>query len=133
MNATVSFTGLENVLAALGRLPERTLTATGGALYREAEGIMADSKEHYVPVDLGVLRDSGFVELPKIDRGRGVSVAIGYGGAAADYAAVQHEDLTLNHPNGGEAKFLEKPLLLAAEGLAERVAAEVKDALGGTA
>lgn len=128
MNATVTFTGWDNVLAALGRLPERTLKATGAALYREAEQIMTDSKEHFVPVDLGVLRDSGFVELPNIDGGR-VSVTIGYGGAASEYAAIVHEDLSANHPNGGEAKYLERPLLSAAQGLAGRVADEVKAAL----
>lgn len=130
MNATVTFTGLDNVLAAMRQLPDRVLNATAGALYREAEQIMTESKEHYVPVDLGVLRDSGTVELPKIDPGRGVTVALGYGGAAQDYAAIVHEDLSLNHPNGGEAKYLERPLLKAAEGLVGRVAAEVRGELG---
>lgn len=27
----------------------------------------------------------------------------------APYAAIQHEDMSLNHPNGGQAKFLEQP------------------------
>ena len=27
-----------------------------------------------------------------------------------NYAVVQHEDTSLNHPHGGEAKFLEKAL-----------------------
>lgn len=35
------------------------------------------------------------------------NVHVGY---RAPYAVKQHEDLTLNHPNGGEAKFLERPV-----------------------
>jgi len=132
MNASVTFTGLDNLLAALGRLPDRTLQVTGGALYREAERIMADSKEHFVPVDLGILRDSGFVELPAIEAGKNVRVTLGFGGAASEYAAIVHEDLSANHPNGGEAKYLEKPLLAASQGLAARVAEDVRDALGAT-
>lgn len=27
----------------------------------------------------------------------------------APYARIQHEDLTFNHPNGGQAKYLEEP------------------------
>jgi len=44
-------------------------------------------------------------------RGSGVSVTLGYGGAAAAYARRQHEDLTFAHKEGQEAKFLERPLL----------------------
>lgn len=36
-----------------------------------------------------------------------LKVKVGYGNLP--YALKQHEDLSLNHPNGGEAKFLEKP------------------------
>lgn len=35
-----------------------------------------------------------------------VSVNVGY---TTNYALIVHEDLTMNHPNGGNAKYLEGP------------------------
>jgi hypothetical protein len=40
----------------------------------------------------------------------------------APYARIQHEDMTLNHPNGGQAKYLEQP----ARQLAPEMAAIVR-------
>jgi hypothetical protein len=108
--ATFEVHGLDELARALKATEAAIQKGTARGLYLLAEETMADSKENFVPVDEGILRDSGFVELPVFD-GDGVSVRLGYGGAAAAYAVVQHEDLTLNHPNGGEAKFLEKPML----------------------
>lgn len=97
--------------------------AMASALFIEAEAIMADSKE-LVPVDTGALRASGHVQHPKISA-QGVEVEMGYGGAAEQYALIQHERLDYNHPSG-EAKFLEKPVLEHADGMAERLGASVK-------
>jgi hypothetical protein len=44
--------------------------------------------------------------LAKAQRDRHAEARVGY---TADYAVYVHEDLTMSHPNGGEAKFLEKP------------------------
>jgi hypothetical protein len=41
-----------------------------------------------------------------IEHDKKASVAVGYTTA---YALFVHEDLTMNHPNGGQAKFLEQP------------------------
>lgn len=79
--------------------------AFGAGLYGAGNEIMRDSKRR-VPVDLGVLRGSGYVTLPQVQTGA-VAVELGYGGPAAAYAVKQHEDTTLNHPEGGSAKFLE--------------------------
>lgn len=129
MNAEMTLQGLDELLGALAAAPQRLLTATGGALYRRGEAIMADSKEHYVPVDQGILRDSGHVELPEYVDG-GVQVRLGFGGAAEAYAEVQHEDMSLNHPNGGGPKYLERPLLAAAPSLLGDVAEDVRAELG---
>jgi hypothetical protein len=54
------------------------------------------------PVDTGDLRGSGNVaELPD-----GAAVRF-----QTRYAAVQHERLDFNHPRGGQAKYLEAPLI----------------------
>lgn len=77
----------------------------GGGLYRGGQAIIADAVD-LVPVDEGVLRDSAIVQEPVVN-GDEVSVELGFGGAASDYAIEQHENLGLQHPNGGQAKFLE--------------------------
>ena len=61
------------------------------------------------PVDEGVLRSSGHVQLP-VQRGSSVEVELGFGGPAGSgegqlkdvgYAVYVHEDLTAYHPVGG--------------------------------
>jgi hypothetical protein len=125
----VALHGFAEFDRALADNPDRVMVAGGGALYRKAWQIMGRSKEEFVPVDLGILKDSGDVALPEID-GNAMVVEMGYGGAAAAYALKQHEDLTLNHPNGGEAKFLEKPLLEEVPNIVPDVAADMKAELG---
>lgn len=131
MNADVTWQGVDAWLAALGVLPEKTLKAAGGALYRRGEAIITDSKENYVPVDQGILRDSGHVELPEYVDG-GVQVALGFGGAAEAYAVVQHEDFSLQHPNGGGPKYLERPLLEHSQHLLADIADDIRGDLGMT-
>lgn len=78
----------------------------------EAESILQDSLQQ-VPVDTGTLADSAYIE----EQPDG-SYVIGYGHGGMnpksnalpeDYMIKQHEDLSLNHPGGGKAKFLEDP------------------------
>jgi hypothetical protein len=52
------------------------------------------------PVDTGTLRASARIEI------KGNTIEFGYGGAASDYATIQHENLQFHHPVG-QAKFLE--------------------------
>ena len=90
------------------RLAREMPQAAGAALYLEGELIMTRAKEEYVPVDLGALKNSGRVHPPEM-KGADVSVTLAFGGAAADYAIVQHERLDFKHTTGG-AKYLERPL-----------------------
>ena len=93
------------------------------ALWIEAEQIMMKSKRYFVPVDLGPLRASGYVKEP--DRsGLDISEELGFGGASAPYALIQHESLEYKH-KVGEAKYLEKPMQRNAKGMARRIAAKV--------
>lgn len=96
---------LEQAIKTYGKRGKR---AVGAGLYAAGSVIMKDSKRR-APVADGALRGSGYVTLPQ-EIGSGVLVEIGHGGAASAYAIRQHEDLTLNHPNGGEAKFLENAM-----------------------
>ncbi len=121
---------LENVEAAVRGLFEMSSgvqKAAARGLYQFADGVvMTESKERYVPWEEGILRDSGFVELPQVERDT-ISVLMGFGGAAQDYARVQHEDLSFNHPRGGGAKYLEKPMLANAPRLPGFIRDEVND------
>lgn len=100
-----------------------TINDLADALYLEAELIMTDSKMNYVPVDTGVLRNSGTVKKPVIDT-RGVTVTLGYGGPSADYAAIVHEF----PPSYGQGKnkYLSRPVNKAERGLISRVAEHMK-------
>jgi len=98
--------GSKALVKKLRRAGKRGTTALGAGLYAVGNEIMSDAKRRS-PVDMGVMRASGYVTLPQ---GRSdLVVEVGFGGAAKDYVVVQHEDTSLNHPVG-ESKFLEKAL-----------------------
>jgi hypothetical protein len=90
------------------------------------EEIFKESQEE-VPVDTGNLKASGKL------RDTGKSIIITYGGPGidinVDYAEIQHEDLSFNHPNGGKAKFIEDPLNRHKNDFARKGAQRLKDAL----
>ncbi len=118
-NAAQVARNLERVLVHLSN-------QAGAALMQVAEEEMGESKQR-TPVDTGALRDSGFVEPPVFDP-TGVSVRLGFGGPAIDYAVAVHENLESHH-DVGQAKFLESVLLESAPFLAQRIAARMN--LGG--
>lgn len=111
------------------------------ALYLEAELIITDSKRNYVPIDLGTLRNSGYVALPERS-GNTVSIKFGFGGAASAYAIAVHETPSKYDPpswkgnavsfgqrrSGGERgpKYLERPLRNALPAIPQRIADRIK-------
>lgn len=96
-------------------------------LYLEGNNLMADSKENYVPVDLGVLTNTGYVTLPE-KVGSVLVVELGFGGPAEAYALPVHERTELRH-EVGEAKYLEKPYDLRRPKIARNVAALARGAI----
>jgi len=102
--------------------PEIAMQELAGALWREGNRIMTNSKDE-VPVRFGILRASGTVFLPKIE-GLTVEVTLGYGGAAQAYAVVQHERTDFHH-NVGKAHYLSDPMEAAAAGMDGRLAADL--------
>ena len=102
----VKMEGADELRRALRKAGKIAPIALASAMVVEQEKVMAVAKTR-TPVDLGPLRASGTVLPPEI-AGTRITVASGFGGAAKDYALVQHEDLTLNHSVGGP-KFLEGP------------------------
>lgn len=111
-------------------------TLIGGALYRRAQKIMSDSKEHYVPVDLGPLKSSGHVHPPEY-LGRTVTVALTYGDASIAYALAVHEHPSKHDPpswqgvnvkfspSGTGPKYLERPLMAAVPTLPAELAKDL--------
>lgn len=122
--------GGEQLIAAMRSLGDQAPKVMAGALYREAEDILTDAKEHYVPVDQGHLRSVGFVEPPEV--GPVTSVDLGFGGP---YALAVHENPRAGHTGGlspsgrpykhwatvGEWKFLETPWKAAAPHMVEHL------------
>jgi hypothetical protein len=100
--------GLDRLTARLNRLAQNLPEAVGQELYRDMVGVMFESQK-IVPYDEGDLHDSGETDRPEIS-GSSVSVSLHYGSATVDYALIQHEDLSLSHQQGGQAKFLSDPL-----------------------
>lgn len=94
-----------------------------------------------VPRDTGTLASTAFYEVSRRTARKGYVYegTIGYAGAAgagfkhdavnprtgkpaSSYAIIVHEDLTVAHPGGGKAKFLEDPLRAYAANRFARVA-----------
>lgn len=101
--------------------------AVAAALFQEAEVIMAASKQDYVPVDTGALRASGHVQSPRTV-GTQTLVELGFGGPAAPYAVIVHEDLTKRH-KVGQAKYLEIPLRARLAGMPAILAMRTRNAI----
>lgn len=118
------FPNVEEVISSLRATTQAIERSAAQALYIEGNDIMTDSKANFVPVDIGTLRGSGFVENPVIDSGR-IVVEIGYGGPAESYALEQHERIDYHH-KVGQAKYLETPMNQAAKGLDDRLAARIQ-------
>jgi hypothetical protein len=69
-----------------------------------ADDVLTRSKDVYVPVLTGALKDSGAL---KAHRGRYPVAYVSFGGPEVPYALIQHENLQFQHPRGGSAKYLE--------------------------
>jgi hypothetical protein len=111
--------GIQELIKNLEEAGERGILAVGSGLYLEGNNIISDSMKQ-VPVDLGALKNSRYVTLPNIS-GKNVTVEIGFGGTAKDYAEIIHERTDFKHPGGGNAKYLQNPLNKAKSGFAKNV------------
>lgn len=139
------FKGLEKLQRQLRARPEQITHAGSAALYVDAEQLIGEAKQ-LTPVDEGVLRASGHVQLP-VNDGHDVLVLAGFGGPAGagnqgetnaptkknptgdvGYAVYVHEDLTAHH-TVGQAKFLETPFMRRLSGFGERIAARIRSRL----
>lgn len=122
MSGDVQILGEGRLLMALDRIKESLPRQTAAALYQVGEEIMTLAKEKYVPVDLGALRASGYVEQRQ--EKDAFIVELGFGGPSAPYALIQHENMQYNHTTGGP-KYLERPVMERANSIPRDVASKV--------
>lgn len=81
----------------------RLMPALAAAMQREGERVLEASNEN-VPVDYGVLRGSGFVDV--VVNGVVVEATVGYGGASWPYSVYLHEG---TGPAAGRPQFYPGP------------------------
>lgn len=116
--------GERALLRNLDKIRKSYPEAVGVALYQNGIDIMKASTP-LVPWEHGILKGSWIVDAPKMIKGE-PTVRLGYG---THYALYQHERTELNHPRGGEAKFLEKALDSERSGFTGKLARRAKKAL----
>lgn len=133
--------GWRYIPPALDAIPVVAAAAESGVL-AAAEHLLTAAQKR-VPVESGRLRDSG-----QVTPTGGASAAVSFGreddaeltgfdehdrakgtSASADYAVKQHEDMTLDHPNGGSAKYLEQPMHEEAATIGELLAGSIRKAI----
>ena len=103
------------------------------AMYQHAEEVMAASKE-IVPMKTGALMNTGKV-MPPVETRTSISVDLGYGDEAVDYALIVHEELDSPKGNpihwtrpGSGPKFLERPFNEKSAELPQKIVDAVKAA-----
>lgn len=125
-NSKFTFTGLKEMQDNLHAVQRRTREAMTLAAVKHANRVM-DASGALVPVETGALMISGEVLEPEVtDSGVTVDLVYGTSEPTSNYAIVQHERLDFNHPNGGQAKYLEQPLLAMADDLTQELAETAK-------
>ncbi len=101
--------GMRELRDIITEAGDQAALLAASALYQEGLKMMAVSQRQ-VPVRTGVLRSTGHV-YPPVQRGRAVEVMLAYGGPAAPYAWMQHENLDISHDEPTKAKYLEDPVM----------------------
>lgn len=128
--------GVSDAIKRVNAIAGKLRTDTAKAVRYEVEKI-GTAADRIVPVDLGTLRASKTITGPEMI-GDQIEVVIGYGGAAAAYAAAIHETPSEHDPPSWEGvtvdfkvkgtgrKYLEIPLVEAMPGMPDRIAERIK-------
>jgi len=121
--------GGAGLAAAVGAIREAALAGL-----KDAADMVFDASQEQVPVlnpadeskgrVSGELKESGSVEVQDTQ----MRAKFHYG---TEYATYIHERMDLAHPNGGNAKFLERPLVDMREQELAAIAAKIREVTGG--
>ncbi|MEV4320989.1 hypothetical protein AB0J37_02020 [Microbispora rosea] len=90
-------------------------------LKKAAEHLLQASRE-LVPIEEDTLERSGVASVDEAD----LRAAVSYDTV---YAVRQHEDLTLKHDEGRQAKYLEEPMDTERQTMLDKIAAEIRRSL----
>lgn len=125
-----TITGLDEVSNRTLALMEEFRAVANQALNAEGRIELAEAKKR-TPVDTGDLQKSGRLTRVTIVRGEDFEIHITFGEGGVFYALRVHEDLEMNHPRGGQAKFLESVLQESYPHMAERIGRHFRALLRG--
>lgn len=142
--AVFELVGLSQVIAAVESIELRARRAAGNMLKREAQGIISDAQERWIPIDTGRAKRSGFVRGPRFS-GDTIEVDLGFGPVfnerGSPYILPLHEipeppsksvgGRSATHQHGSW-KFLQIPFLMRIQDMENRLGQEIWDALTGT-
>ena len=109
----------------ISRASAATRLATATAINDIALEIAAKADE-LVPFDTGALSASQKIENASLGD---LTATISYGGPAAPYALVQHENMDYQHDAGRSAKYLERPARQVGQDIDKKIQSLVRKAL----
>lgn len=145
--ATLTLDGVSALNRRIREIEKSLRDSLSTAMEEEMEQKVAErARNEFVPVGLGKLRDSIHVEKARVEQGRtetgqyteraDLVVRVVAGSPDIDHAVSVHETPSEYDPptwrgvdvkfKVGGAKYIEKPLLEAENGLAERLAGKMK-------
>lgn len=124
-NSREARVALERVARRLNEVLEG-LKGTSVEAMQQSLNLIEEKSNDIVPVATGELRDSSFTDVDTTAEGD----VIGTVGYTAKHAAFVHELVDHKHPNGGEAKFLEKAAIESEDEVLQIFASEFGKRLG---
>lgn len=120
----VTVEGLAEASKSLTAFIRKLETVPTNVLLEEAPKIEQVAKSR-TPVDTGKLRDSVKVRVSCDKRRPGMLAQASASHSGYDYAYIQHENDSYNHPRGGEAHFVESAFTEGVERIIRRLNEEV--------
>lgn len=121
----VTVSGLSEASKHLTRFIRTVETVPTNILLEEAPRIEETAKIR-TPEKTGKLKESVKVRVSRDKRRPGLFAQASARNRGYDYALIQHENLSYNHPNGGQAKFLESAFVEGVERIERRIEQEVR-------
>lgn len=121
----VTVSGLSEASKHLTKFLRTVETVPTQILLEEAPRIEETAKIR-TPEKTGKLKESVKVRVSRDKRIPGLYAQASAINRGYDYALIQHENLSYNHPNGGQAKFLESAFVEGVERIERRIEQEVR-------
>ena len=121
----VTVSGLSEASKHLTKFLRTVETVPTQILLEEAPRIEETAKIR-TPEKTGKLKESVKVRVSRDKRRPGLYAQASAFNRGYDYALIQHENLSYNHPNGGKAHFIRDPFNRGVERIKRRIEQEVR-------